>query len=74
VEDALKFKDALPKNPLSFPDLISLSFYVVLVAVTMVPTWRILRRIGLVAVVVAVFVCSDRDDCDLAGHRVPQMA
>jgi len=24
VEDALKFKDALPKNPLSFPDLISL--------------------------------------------------
>ena len=27
-----------------------------------------------VAVVVAVFVCSDRDDRDLVGHRVPQVA
>ena len=28
-------------------DFISLFFYVVLVAVTMVPSWRILRRAGL---------------------------
>jgi len=28
-------------------DLISLFFYVVLVAVTIVPSWRILRRAGL---------------------------
>src|SRR5882757_8869418 len=27
-----------------------------------------------VAVVVAVFVRSDRDDCDVVDHRVPQMA
>jgi len=28
-------------------DLVSVFFYVVLVAVTMVPSWRILRRAGL---------------------------
>ena len=55
-------------------DLITLFFYFVLVVLAIIPSWRILRRIGLSPWWSLFSFVPIGTICDLVDHRVPQMA